>query len=260
MAQADKQPALADLFARYLQRQVGAQADGLGFAEPTGEVVPFESVPAQPVEPRLAWNEAIAVGSYFGVEKTTRAWQAPPEWSGLVAGLEPMMAPAFCLGNFPQLVRSYQPLLQTSDLSTLLKPATQPARVPLLIDWVKAQKPADPRMVLAIAMLRLAGHFAEASELLKAHREHVPQAWQGLWDNEEAALAWHQGRVADAARLWEAQPASGPVLFNRGLAALFTGRAAEARGHLKQAAEKLPEQDGWHHLARLYLALAEMRA
>jgi hypothetical protein len=50
-----------------------------------------------------------------------------------------------------------------------------------------------------------------------------------------------------------------PVWFNRGLAALFLNEANTARALLRQAAEKLPETGAWHHLARLYLALAEMR-
>ena len=50
------------------------------------------------------------------------------------------------------------------------------------------------------------------------------------------------------------------VLFNRGMAALFLNRAKEARPLLSQAVEQLSEDDGWHHLGRLYLALAEMRS
>ena len=50
------------------------------------------------------------------------------------------------------------------------------------------------------------------------------------------------------------------MLFNRGMAALFLGRPAEAREPLRQAVAQLPEKGSWHHLARLYLTLAEMRA
>src|SRR5581483_2619950 len=55
-------------------------------------------------------------------------------------------------------------------------------------------------------------------------------------------------------------PESVPVLFNRGMAALFLGRPAEAREDLRRAVGRLPEPDGWHHLGRLYLALAGGRA
>ena len=47
-----------------------------------------------------------------------------------------------------------------------------------------------------------------------------------------------------------------PVLFNRGMAALFTGQPADARADLRRAVEQIPESSGWHHLGRLYLALA----
>ena len=50
-----------------------------------------------------------------------------------------------------------------------------------------------------------------------------------------------------------------PTLFNRGMAALFLGRPAEAREPLSRAVSGLPDDNSWHHLARLYLTLAEMR-
>ena len=52
-------------------------------------------------------------------------------------------------------------------------------------------------------------------------------------------------------------PANTPVLFNRGMAALFSDRPQEARTALTEAVARLPEAGAWHHLGRLYLALAE---
>jgi hypothetical protein len=43
------------------------------------------------------------------------------------------------------------------------------------------------------------------------------------------------------------------------MAALFLDQPAEARSALGEAANRIPETSAWHHLARLYLALAEMR-
>ena len=43
------------------------------------------------------------------------------------------------------------------------------------------------------------------------------------------------------------------------MAALFLDQTAEARTALLQAVAQLPEDSGWHHLGKLYLALAEMR-
>ena len=47
------------------------------------------------------------------------------------------------------------------------------------------------------------------------------------------------------------------MLFNRGMASLFLGKFADARAALSEAVKQLPEGDGWHHLGRLYLTLAQ---
>ena len=78
-------------------------------------------------------------------------------------------------------------------------------------------------------------------------------------ENEEAALAWHSGKRKEAAAKWEKCGDHVPALFNRGMAKLFLGKPAEAAAPLRQAIASLPESGSWHHLARLYLTLAEMR-
>src|SRR5690349_549513 len=75
-------PSLAELLAGYLQRQGAAEAAGLGLA-PTGEVVPFEAAPVQPVDPRLAWTEAVAAVRFFRPQ-ASRSLTPPPDWPGLV--------------------------------------------------------------------------------------------------------------------------------------------------------------------------------
>ncbi|HMC64247.1 MAG TPA: hypothetical protein VKI65_04850, partial [Gemmataceae bacterium] len=50
-----------------------------------------------------------------------------------------------------------------------------------------------------------------------------------------------------------------PVLFNQGMAALFLGRSAEAHSPLSRAVSQLSDENGWHHLGKLYVALAEMK-
>jgi tetratricopeptide (TPR) repeat protein len=113
--------------------------------------------------------------------------------------------------------------------------------------------------LLAVGALRLARQFEQAEELLRQCRDEAPAEWQAAVANEEAALAWHRGRAEEAVALWRAQPESVPVLFNRGMAALFLGDSAEARSCLSRAVAGLPEESPWYHLGRLYLALAEMR-
>jgi hypothetical protein len=243
---------LTELFTRYLRRQTEAQAEGLGFPEP-GEVEPYEAVPVQPVDPKLAWDDALAAGRLL---KSGATWAVPPDWPSLVTGQEPAVALAFSLGNFPQLVRNLHPLLAGGDLMALRGLPARPAAPPGLAAWAnRAKNPAE--VLLAVGVLRLARHFDEAEALLR--RGGVPAEWQGLRQNEEAALAWHRGQAEEASALWRRQADSVPVLFNRGMSALFLGRAAEARESLTRAAAGLPETNAWHHLAQLYLALATLR-
>jgi len=131
-----------------------------------------------------------------------------------------------------------------------------------LLDWCQrvAEKGSFPDTILALGSLRLAKQFDRATQLLTRRKDNVPDEWHAVWANEEAALAWHQGRPDDAARLWQAQEPSVPVLFNRGIAELFAGKPTEARAPLSKAVEQIPEENAWHHLGLLYLALAEARS
>jgi hypothetical protein len=248
---------LAELFAEYLGRQVAAHENGLALPE-AGDVQPYEAGPAQPVEPRVAWDEAVAVLPHFSAGRHTV--KVPPEWGTLVAAQEPLTALPFCAGNFPQLVRDVHTLMR-GDLGAAAQPAGPPVAAEALLDWAERTARSDqwPQVLLAVGALRLARQFDRAAEVLKERRAEVPAEWKSAWTNEEAALLWHRGQRAEAAALWRSQPESVPVLFNRGVAALFLNQAVEARTLLRQAAEKLPENGAWHHLARLYLALAEMR-
>lgn len=253
---------VTELFRQYLGRQMAAQAEGLGFADPDGQVVPHEAVPVQPVDPRLAWEDALAVvhWSKRGEAPVPQLdWETPPDWPGLVAGQEPAIALAFCVGNFPQMVRNLQPLLSGGDLTALRQATTRPAIVPpVLLEWTNTVR-GYPHLLLAAGILRLVRRFDEASELLKANGK-APTNWQGLRTNEEAALVWHRGDAEEALALWQAQKPSVPVLFNRGMAALFLGRPADAGTALEQAVTQLPETSAWHHLGHLYLALTAARS
>jgi hypothetical protein len=254
------QPPLAELFARYLARQATAHEEGLGLADLGDEVVPFDAVPVQPVEPRLAWAEAVAVLRPFGLPADALPGPVPPDWPSLVATHEPEIALPFCLGNFPQMVRHLPALLHNPDGGAPRVAAARAVPVPGLEEWadgVARSKDGRPTL-LAAAVLRLARQFEAAGRLLDGLKA-VPAGWQGVLANERAALAWHRGDAAEAAASWRGQADSVPVLFNRGLAALFLGEPAEARAALSAAASGLPEDGAWHHLARLYLALAEMR-
>ncbi len=251
-------PTLAELMARYLRHQADAHAAGLAPAEAAGDVVPYEAAPVQPVDPCLAWNEAVAAVRYCGPAVDPSSWPVPPEWTQLVADQEPLHAAAFALGNYPQLVRQVRPLLNTTDLTTLRPEKGRTAAVPALTNWAAGQT-EWPQVLLGLGLLRLAGQFDAADALRRQHSKAVPEAWRPAWANEEAALLWHRGQADEAAAGWAQQAESVPVCFNRGLAALFLGKTAEARTWLRKVAEQLPETEAWHHLAQMYLALAEMR-
>ena len=113
--------------------------------------------------------------------------------------------------------------------------------------------------MLAAALLRIGGQLELAAEVLQQRGADVPGTWHTAWDNEKAALAWHAGRTDEALASWESLPHTVPVLFNQGMATLFADRPAEARRLLTKAISLMPDDTPWNHLARLYLALAEMR-
>jgi hypothetical protein len=248
---------LADLFRDYLNRQIAAQTEGFCSADADGQVVPHEAVPVQPVDPRLAWEDSLAAVRHFPAART-ESWQVPPDWPALVAAHEPAVALAFCIGNFPQLVRNLHPLLNGGDLAVLRPSANRPVSAPFsLLEWATESR-GYPQILLAAGVLRLARHFEEAEQLLHS-KSKIPASWQPVRDNEEAALAWHRGRAEEALALWQAQKDSVPVLFNRGMASLFLGRTAEARTPLAEAVAQLPDTSAWHHLGHLHLALADAR-
>jgi tetratricopeptide (TPR) repeat protein len=178
----------------------------------------------------------------------------PPEWPTLVAQQEPAVALAFCLGNYPQMVRNLHPLL-TREPAALRDVPGQPVSAPALIEWTNRNHDG-PHQLLAAAVSRLARRFDRAEELLTT----VPGGWQNVHNNEVAALAWHRGQAEKALALWQSAPESAPVLFNRGMALLFLGRPGEAIEPLKKASAALPESSPWYHLGRLYLALATAQA
>jgi tetratricopeptide (TPR) repeat protein len=128
-----------------------------------------------------------------------------------------------------------------------------------LVNWAEKSKPA-PQALLAAGVLRLAHEFDRASRLLAECAPSLPKEWKAACQNEQAAVAWHSGRREEALGLWQDIESDHlPALFNRGMASLFLGKPAEAIVSLKQAIARLPESSSWHHLARLYLTLAEMR-
>ena len=76
----------------------------------------------------------------------------------------------------------------------------------------------------------------------------------------ERAVGAPDGCVVVFAPLQPALTNTNPVVFNRGMAALFLGEPQQAVAHFRLLDGQLPEDSAWRHLAGLYLGLAEMRA
>jgi tetratricopeptide (TPR) repeat protein len=252
---------LSELLARYVSSQVGRFRAGADAPDLGSEVLPHDAAALQAADPRLAWDEAVAALAP-GSRPAAGSLPAPsavPDWRNLVAAQEPALDLAFCVGNFPQMVRNLSLLLQAGEAR---QAGARPFPSEALLAWAdQAAKGPWPMPLLAVGVLRLAREFTRAAELLPQCAASAPAEGKAALANEEAALAWHAGRRQEALDLWHrGDKGHVPTLFNVGMAALFSGKPAEARAPLAQAVAKLPEDNSWHHLARLYLTLAEMRA
>lgn len=250
-------PSLESLMTRYLERQAEARELGLETGV-VGDVVPYEAGPVQPVDSRIAWDEALVPLKLFGQPAKLKA---PPGWVQLVARCEPQVAVPFGVGNFPQMVRDFHRLLRLSDALKPTEPVPAIETPAEFLEWVEsiARTPKFPQALLALGGLRLARQFERADRFVKEMEPHIPAETRAAWDNEVAGLAWHQGHWAEARAMWQRQATSVPVRFNRALAALFLGDRDAARPLFEEAMGDLPDSAAWHHLARLYHTLAAMR-
>lgn len=242
------QPSLEDLMVRFMANRSDAPAGAVEHSE--GEVVPHEVAAGFRVDPRAAWTDANDTLTAARAEQPKGTLPPlPTEWATLVAQPSAAFAVAMAAGNFPQRVKDLQPLLTRFDPAELRPGGNQPPTPGFtgLRSWAAKQAKANP--VLAAGVLRQLGDFDAAAALLADCSES---------GNERAALQWHRGECAEAVAAWDALPETPAVLFNRGMGRLFLGRAAEARATLTKAVAVLPENHGWHALAKLYLALAEI--
>jgi hypothetical protein len=253
------QPRIPELLSGFLQRQITRHAAGFGITDTTGAVVPFDAVPTQPLDPRLAWDGAIAALVSFQGPIVTQTLKPPCDWPGLGMSQDSAAAIAFCAGNFPQMVRNLQPLLRATQLSVLRPQAGVGAVLPLDLteyDAKRLKSKTLPEKLVALGLLRVARQFESAEDLVHSLDKSIPAEWEDAWANEKAALSWHSGRAEEALQAWQNQKPATAVLFNRGMAALFLDHPAEARTLLSEAVMKISEDDPWHHLGRLYRALA----
>src|SRR5262249_31294649 len=252
------QPKLAELMTRFLNQR--AEDRKAGWPEmPVDEVELHEAAFAPQVEPRTAWEEAMGALRLLGPDTTTFGNALPPGWAAFIQHPVSMPAVVFAAGKYPPLVRDLPELIRAKPrIGRLISRAEYD--VAGMESWAtQATGKNNPvSAMLGAGILRLGGHFGAARKILDILRGQLPKAWQPALANEEIALDWHSGHYEEAYAKWRQLPDSAPVCFNRGMGALFLDRADDAKIHLKQAIGLLPEDNAWHHLARLYLALAEM--
>lgn len=252
-------PVLADLLARYLGNRQAAPAADVTL----GEVEPYEVASGLRCDPQTAWADALAAVRAQQPAPADIPLAPPAEWAALILTAEPATALPFAAGHFAQQVRDLALLTQTEKLSAL-RPAAAPAdpASTALQTWAveTSHQLGVPAALVIAGVLRLARQYGLAAQILGEQKAKCPPEWRTALANEEAALAWQEGRWEDAAERWLTLPVSVPVLFNRGLADLFLDRPAQAGESLTQAIAGLPDTSPWHHLAKLYLSLAELRA
>lgn len=250
----DRIPAISDLLMRHLDQEASAQIQGI---QPVAasEVEAYDAVPGQRIDAQLGWSEAKVALRELGHSSEI----APPgDWSSLVAMAESQFALPLAAGHYPQAVRDLLPLYRADSPAALDSKPIRGQNFPGLVEFASQAGDRWGQFLIGVGALRLAGQCGKAAELLEARREDIPAEWQAMVANEWAATMWMSGRRAEAAAKWQELPESVPVLFNRGLAALFLGQPEQARAALSEVVAKLPESSGWHHLARLYLTLAQV--
>jgi tetratricopeptide (TPR) repeat protein len=240
-----------DMLRNLIERRSAAHASGLAAVD-RSEVEPFEAVPAQVLDPKQAWHEAsVAISGFTESDPVA----APSDWPEVVAAMPPAVALPFAAGHFPQSVRDLQRLARSLESNNPVSDGSANLEATNIEAWAAEQ--SGPAALLAVGMLRLAGQLRRAEKLLNKLEKKLRAEFQPLCTNERAANFWAHGQRAEAAKLWSSLPESAPNLFNRGLAALFAGAKATAQAHFTKSVGLIPESSGWHHLGRLYLALAQ---
>ena len=241
MTRPTTQPTIDALMVRFLATRSDAAAAAVESG--AGEVEPHEIAAGFRVDPRAAWLDATA--TFTAGEKPAM----PAEWAALVALPAAAFAVPMAAGHFPQRVKDLHPLLTTFDAAELRPTGSQAATPGFsgLRSWIAKTASAHPLVAAGVA--RTLGDFDTAAKLLADSADG---------ENDRAALLWARGDCAAANAAWDAMGETPAVLFNRGMARLFMGEAAAARVALRKAIDALPEASGWHALAKLYLAVAEI--
>ena len=242
---------IAELFTQYLKGQVTAREEGLGLEVRDGEVVPYDAVPVQPVDPKQAWDDGITAAKLLAAD--VNAWPIPHDWPGLVNVQEPAVALAFCVGNFPQIVRNLQPLLAGGDVAALRVNTGQPTAPGGLLEWAsKVKEPCAVHRRRGCALSDTS--FRGSGKSVKARHE---LACPGRKRAGRTGLAPRSIRGSRRPVAVAGFVGAGVVQSRNGSA--IPRRCSVGPARPGAAVKQLPETSAWHHLGQLYLVLAANR-
>lgn len=250
-----EQPMLSDLMAAYLRRLAANPQAGL-ISGAAREVEPYDAVPTQVLDPVQTWNEATLAVRTHGLDVPT---DSPTIWPSIVFAAESCTAVPMAVGQFPQSVRDLSQLARSLEGNSKPQPVLPPQAIDGLDSWISENSDSASwtDQCLAAGVARQARRFDDSIRLLKSVEKSAGRKSAALIANELASTHWQRGERGEAIKIWDSLPDSVPVLFNRGMAALFTGDRKRAQASLSTAIAALDDSTGWRHLARLYLALAE---
>lgn len=250
-----EQPMLSDLMAAYLRRLAASPQTGL-VSGAAREVEPYDAVPTQVLDPVQTWAEATVALREQGIESPA---ESPSIWASVVFGAEAATAVPMAAGHFPQAVRDLAQLARSVEGQSKPQPNSSPLPIDGLDNWIgeTSDQSTASELCVAAGLLRLARRPEDAERLLRSLRKSCGKQFVAAIDNEIASTMWARGERAEAVKVWDSLPESVPVLFNRGMSALFTGIRQKARENLVKAIATMDDGSGWRHLARLYMALAE---
>ena len=211
---------------------------------PQSEVELYQAQPALGLDLAMAWNEAMLPGVLLAEVEPKMKSRFPAAWN---AARNLSLAAPFpcCVGMAPQFLQKIDGILDNADVffqQEVTLPTAMSAEVNL--------ENKSPLSQLAVA--RLAGDVALSNRLINELDGELIQK------NEQAAQLWLSGNRADARQIWDDLETENPVIaFNQGLAALAAGDREHGRERLNVAVQGFEESTGWHHLAELYLAIAQ---
>lgn len=211
----------------------------------TSEVELYQAQPALGLDLGMAWNEALLPGTLLSEEEPPVSARFPSAWN---AARNVSLAAPFpcCIGLAPQFLQKIDYILDNASSFFQKELPTMPV-------GMTAEVTLDNKTTLSqLAIARLAGDFEQVHRL-------IPELdGEQLQKNEHAAQLWLAGKREEARHAWDSLDGKHPVIgFNQGLAALAHGDVARGRKCLTAAAKGFDESTGWHHLAELYLAVAQ---